>query len=132
MDRTTARAQAMKLIYEWEMDGDGGEATVIDLLEVTPGEEEYDYMQYLFRGVVDHTDRIDPLIRSFSKGWELERISRVDLAILRLAVFELLEKKVPAGVVINEAVELAKIYSGDKDAPFVNGILGNLSRNGGI
>lgn len=129
MDRKTARAQAMKLIYEWEMGGDGGEETKIELLELTPGESESDFMNGLVEGVQQNTQHIDEMLGQFVHGWSLDRVTRVDLAILRLAVYELLYKKTPEGVVINEAVELANRYSTDKAGAFINGVLGNLARS---
>lgn len=129
MDRKTARAQAMKLIYEWEMGGEGGEETRLELLELTPGESETDFMNRLVEGVQQNTPRIDEALAKFLRGWTLDRVTRVDLAILRLAAYELLFNVTPEGVVINEAVELANRYSTDKAGAFINGVLGNLARS---
>ena len=129
MDRTMARAHAMKLIYEWEMGGDGGEETRLNLLEVKPNERESDFMNRLFEGVVDNVDAIDGRLAPFLKGWTIDRVTRVDLAILRLAVHELMLGETPRSVVINEAVELANQYSTDKAGGFINGVLGNLGRS---
>ena len=129
MDRKTARAHAMKLIYEWEMGGDGGDDTRLGLLEVAPGERESEYMNGMFNGDVSRVEEIDAQISEFSRGWSLERITRVDLAILRLGTYELMLGKDPAGVVINEAVELANAFSTDKAGAFINGVLGNISRS---
>jgi N utilization substance protein B len=129
MDRKTARAHAMKLIYEWEMGGDGGEDTRIGLLDVRPDEREVEYMNRMYEGVVSNVNEIDGKISEFSRGWTLERITRVDLAILRLGTYELMLGKDPAGVVINEAVELANEFSTDKAGAFINGVLGNISRS---
>lgn len=128
MDRTLARAHAMKLIYEWEMGGEGGEATRLNLLEVTPGENEADYMNRMFDGVVENVGAIDSRLSPYLRGWTLERLTRVDLAILRLAVYELMLAQDPEGAIINEAVELANQYSTDKAGAFINGVLGNLLR----
>lgn len=129
MDRTVARAHAMKLIYEWEMGGDGGEDTRMNLLEVAPNEREADYMNRLFDGVTANALEIDARLSPYLKGWSIERLTRVDLAILRLAVYELTHEQTPRGVVINEAVELANQYSTDKAGGFINGVLGNLARD---
>ena len=129
MDRKTARAQAMKLIYEWEMGGDGGEETRFELLEVKPGEGGADFMNALVEGVQAHTAEIDGKLTAFVHGWSLDRVTRVDLAILRLATYELMYTKTAEGAVINEAVELANQYSTDKAGGFVNGVLGNLARS---
>ena len=89
MERRTARAHAMKLIYEWEMGGSGGEDTRLNLLGVQPDESEADYMNKLFEGVVANVESIDARIQEFARGWTLDRITRVDLAILRLGVYEM-------------------------------------------
>lgn len=123
-----ARAQAMKLIYEWEMGGDGGEETRLNLLEVRPDEREADYMNRMFEGVVANVKAIDEKLVPFLKGWTIDRVTRVDLAILRLAAYELMLDETPRSVVINEAVELANRYSTEKAGGFVNGVLGNLGR----
>lgn len=129
MNRVTARTHAMKLIYEWEMGGEGGEDTRIDLLGVQPGEEESAFMERMFSGVVENAAEIDRRIEENACGWKLERISRVDLAILRLATCELMHGKTPQAVVINEAVEMARQYSGEKSPQFVHGVLGSISRS---
>lgn len=128
MDRKIARAHAMKLIYEWEMGGDGGEDTRINLLGVEPTENEVDYMNRMVSGVISKAEELDEQISAHLRSWSIERITKVDLAILRLAAYELMLGEVPAGVAINEAVELANQYSTDKAGSFINGVLGSLSR----
>ena len=128
MDRKIARAHAMKLIYEWEMGGDGGEETRMNLLGVEPDETEAEYMNRMFEGVVVNEEKIDSQIAAHLRGWTIERLSRVDLAILRLGAYELMLGEIPAGIVINEAVELANQFSTDKAGAFINGVLGSLSR----
>ena len=119
----------MKLVYEWEMGGSGGEETKLNLLNVTPGEAGSDFMDAAFEGVRAHIDEIDDKLSAFLQGWTIERLMRVDLAILRLAVYELMYTRTPGSVVINEAIELADQYSTDKSGAFINGVLGNLSRS---
>ncbi len=128
MNRTMARAHAMQLIYESEMGGEGGEETRLNLLCVEPDESEADYMERMFKGVSDNLARIDADIAANLRGWTLERLSRVDLAILRLGAYELMLGEVTPGVAINEAVELANQYSTEKAGPFINGVLGSISR----
>ena len=128
MDRKIARAHAMKLIYEWEMGGDGGEETRINLLGVEPNENETDYMNRMVSGVISRAEELDQQISAHLRSWSIDRITKVDLAILRLAAYELMLGEVPAGVAINEAVELANQYSTDKAGSFINGVLGSLSR----
>ncbi len=83
----------------------------------------------LTEGVLAHTEEIDAQITEFSHKWSKDRLSRVALAILRLATYEMLwESSIPVSVSINEAVELAKRYGGDADASFINGVLGGIAR----
>lgn len=82
-----------------------------------------------FEQVLSHLEEIDKKIEEKSKGWVLSRIAKVDLTILRLAVFEMLyDEQVPSGVAINEAVELSKKYGTDKSYRFVNGILASIAK----
>lgn len=129
MDRKTARAQAMKLVYEWEMGGDGGDETRFELLELKPGEGESDFMNRLVEGVQGNVEAIDKSLAQYVRGWSLDRVTRVDLAILRIAAYELMFTNTASGVVINEAVELANRYSTDKAGSFINGVLGSLGRS---
>ena len=86
-------------------------------------------MNRMFDGVVANVEAIDARLKPFLRGWTIDRVTRVDLAILRLAAHELMLGQTPRGVVINEAVELANQYSTDKAGGFVNGVLGNLGRS---
>ena len=128
MDRTAARAAAMKLVFEWEMGGNGGEDTVFGLLEIPKDDAEIDYVDEVVEGVKARQAEIDEWIAQFADGWSLERMNRVDLAILRVAVFEILAGQVPEPVVVNEAVELSKQYSTERSPAFINGVLGSIRR----
>ena len=130
MDRRTARACAMKLVYEWLMGGDGGNDTLIGMLEIKPDEKESDFMTTLFEGVKTFKDELDAEIVDYlDPSWRLDRVSKVDYSILLVAVYELLHTSLSESIVINEAVELANIYSEDKAGAFVNGLLGSISRS---
>lgn len=86
-----------------------------------------DYARSIALGVEDKKDNLDGLIEKYSKGWKVKRLPKVNLAILRLAAYEILfVDDVPESVAINEAVELAKKYSGESDYSFINGVLGAL------
>ena len=88
------------------------------------------YEERLIKGVKEHKDEIDDIIEKNLKGWKKNRISKISLTILRMAVFELYYvKDVPQSVVINEAVELAKSYATAEDGSFVNGVLGSVVTN---
>ena len=90
-----------------------------------------DYAIECAKGVKEHQDKIDDLISSnLRSGWKINRISRVSLALMRVAVYEMLYvEEVPASVSINEAVELSKKYTVQDDAAFVNGVLGSVVKS---
>ena len=130
MDRTQARAAALQLLYEWAMGGDGGEDTCVGLLELDPQDKNTAYTLQLVQGVRENVKSLDAEIAPrLRQGWRLDRLSRVDLSILRLAVYEMTVEKLPAGIVINEAVELSKTFSTDEIGAFINGLLGSLARS---
>ena len=86
-----------------------------------------DYARSIALGVEEKKDNLDGLIEKYSKGWKVKRLPKVNLAILRLAAYEILfVDDVPESVAINEAVELAEKYSGESDYSFINGVLGAL------
>ena len=96
-----------------------------ELLNEVP---EIAYSITLVRGVQNNVEKIDALIEKYLKGWKLNRIVRLDLIIMRVAIFEMTspELEVPQTVALNEAIEIAKTYSDEKSAKFINGILSNL------
>jgi N utilization substance protein B len=96
----------------------------------TLDEEDLLYVSQMLDGVRAHTEEIDEFVSRYSKDWMIDRIARVDLSILRVAIYEMLYRKedVPTGAAINEAVELAKRYGGERSYAFVNGILGSVAK----
>jgi len=123
---TEALAQAKQWYYE-SIDS----LTDIDgFSELSRPKGKFDaYITRAIWGVLDKMQDIDGVIENFLREWEIERINRVDLAIMRLAIYEMLrELDVPLGVAANEAVQLAKEYGADESPAFVNGVLGNVAR----
>lgn len=93
-----------------------------------PSEEEQSYLTKRLYSVIEKLDEIDKILAEASSGWKLNRMGRVDLTILRLAVFEMrFDEEVPVKVAINEAVELAKTFGGDESPAFINGVLAKLA-----
>lgn len=93
-----------------------------------PSLEDYAYLTARFHSVVEHLDEIDTILSEASSGWKLNRMSKVDLTILRLAVFEMrFDEDIPVKVAINEAVEMAKRFGGDESPSFINGVLAKLA-----
>lgn len=129
MDRTEARAAALQLIYEKEMGGDGGIDTRTGLLEINEEDKNAKYVDELYETVQTNLGAIDEKIASYLRsGWRLDRISRVDLCILRLGAAEMMYLDTPAAVAINEAIELSRKFSTDEIGSFINGVLGSVSR----
>ena len=97
------------------------------LSDLQPTEQAY--MENKYDLVKEHLEEIDALLNEKSAGWKTKRMSKVDLNILRLAVYEMkYDEDVPVKVAINEAVEISKSFGGDDSASFVNGILGKIAR----
>lgn len=129
MNRSEKREQAFSLLFEREFFKEMPLEEIEEVFSenIAPLTE---YAKELFEGAVSHFDELDEIISQYSKDWKIHRIPKVNLSILRLALFEIIyEDDVPESVVINEAVELAKKYSGKEDSAYINGILGNYLRS---
>jgi len=124
-NRRDARERALALLYEAETRAITPQA-VLDSLPIKPDA----YTAVLVAGVEEQLGAIDEQIRTFAKGWNLERMPALDRAVLRLSIYELLSQpEVPTGVVIAEAVFLASAYSTDESGPFVNGLLSRIAKD---
>jgi len=131
MSRKIAREVAMKLAFCQLF---GGEDTYEDVLdksgiEEKPTAEDIAFAGQVVDGIDEHIREIDALISDLAIGWTIDRLPKVDLTILRVAIFEILYlKDMPYRVSINEAVELAKTFAGDQSPSYINGMLGTLVR----
>jgi N utilization substance protein B len=122
-ERSDARERALYLLYEAHSKGIDPVDT-IDLQVIEPDE----LTQELVRGVGEHLARLDELIDGRAEGWTLARMPVLDLNVMRLGTYELLERPhVPTAVVLNEAVELVKRFSTDDSGRFVNGVLAAIA-----
>ena len=93
------------------------------------GPDQQTYMENKYDRIQEHLEEIDRILNEKSTGWKTKRMSKVDLNILRLAVFEMKnDEDVPVKVAINEAVEISKVFGGEDSASFINGILGKVAR----
>lgn len=126
--RTKARKRAIDILFEADLRGADPVSTAADRL--TDVERPVQpYALTLIEGVASRAARIDELVTTYADGWTLQRMPGVDRAIIRTAVYELLwMDDVPDAVVIDEAVELAKMLSTDDSPKFINGLLGRLVR----
>lgn len=132
MGRKKARDNAFKCVYQLEFN-DKKNLDINKILDYCfednlNSEDEKEYIKNVLEGVVKNLDAIDSIILSNLKNWTISRISKIDIAILRLAIFELKfdEAKTPIKVVANEAVELAKIYGNNDSKSFVNGLIAKV------
>ena len=101
-----------------------------ELLE-DAADKDREYIQKKYEAVIAKMPEIDSLLNENAKGWKTTRMNKVDLSVLRLAVYEMKwDEDIPEGVAINEAVELAKRFGGENSGSFVNGILGKLAKQG--
>lgn len=133
--RHRSRARALQVLFLWDLrKQDIGEA-ISSFYETLGSEEEEphhtdsdEFMETLVRGAVENAASIDKIISDKSANWRLERMPAVDRNILRLAVYEMGDLKTPAAVVIDEALDLARQFSGDEAVAFINGVLDAVSR----
>lgn len=131
MGRSELREHIFKMIFGIEFsDTEHLEEQLALYLDQLTGvsEQNLDYMMKKAKAVTEHAEEIDTLINEHTTGWKTSRMNKVDLSILRLAVYEMKwDDEVPVKVAINEAVELAKRFSGDEGPAFINGVLGKLA-----
>ena len=119
----------MKRLYAETVGGTNSIEDALEQTERSMSEENKLFSDRLYDGVHTHLAEIDETIEAHAKDWSIQRIAKVDLSILRIAVYELLyEAGIPEGATVNEAVELAKLFGGDKSAAFINGILGAIAK----
>lgn len=128
MTRSEAREQAFILIFEKAFNTDVPLGELYELAVESEIAQQDAFTQALACGVCEKQAEIDSVIEKYSVGWKIARISKVALAVLRLAVYEILYTDVPVGVAINEAVELSKKYASKEDCSFVNGVLGSVAK----
>ena len=129
MGRKKARDNAFKCIYQLEFMDDKNVEKLLDYCydENQNTDNEKEYIQKVVNGVVENLSIIDDNILKNLKNWTINRIAKIDLAILRLAIYEILYlEDIPAKVSVNEAVEIAKEYGGTDSKSFVNGLLAKI------
>lgn len=134
MSRRTAREVAMKLAFCKLFGGESTYEEVLDKSDILeePSEDDRCFADAIVAGIHEKESEIDALIDEMAIGWSLKRIPKVDLSILRVAIYEILfVDDVPYRVSINEAVELAKVYAGDRSPSYINGMLGTLVKRFG-
>jgi N utilization substance protein B len=134
--RHRSRQRALQVLFLWDQRKQAIEEAISSFYETLDSEEDQpergepdEFMEELVRGASERAGDIDRRITEKSEHWRLERMPAVDRNILRLAVYEMSELQTPAPVVIDEALELARQFSGDESVSFINGILDAVHRD---
>ncbi len=134
MNRSAIRELAFKLIYSQEIQKDEDIDEQIELYlesnEIT-NENAIEYIKDVVKGIKENKEEIEKKIeKNLKADWKLERISKVDLSLLKLAIYEIKYKEIPYKIIINEAVELSKKYGEEQSKNFVNGMLASIVKEG--
>jgi N utilization substance protein B len=133
--RHRSRKRALQVLFEWDMRRESADRAISHYYESLYSEENEKqpkpdrFMEELVRGTVENVESIDKRIEAKAAHWRLERMAAVDRNILRLAIYEFGVKAVPAAIVIDEALELARQFSSDESLPFINGVLDAVNRD---
>lgn len=127
MNRRQARKQAFLLLFQYKFQPDDMELLLERFFEENNAADQRSYIEDVVKGVISKKEEIDNVINEFSKDWDVDRLSSVSLAVLRLGVYEIMYvDDIPSVVSVNEAVALAKEFEGEEAAPFINGIMGKI------
>jgi N utilization substance protein B len=125
MKRRTARERALQALFQIDVSNTDPASAIEHVLE---GESGDDYLTRLVLGVVEQKEEIDQLIKENLEKWSIDRLATVDRNLIRIAVFELKfnDNEVPENVILDEAIEIAKIYGDDQSSRFINGLLSKV------
>ncbi len=143
MSRHKARQKALERLFSREFHSENDiqysekeifekdTITASDLVESEKMTVDDDYGEYILQTVTAHKDELDGIIQTYAKGWDIARLNNTDKNIMRLALCELVypKEKMAPSIVLNEAIVLAKEYSDEKSARFINGVLGAYVRS---
>jgi transcription antitermination protein NusB len=125
MKRRTAREKALQALFQIDMSDIEPKEAIEHALDDSPSD---DYLEKLVFGVLEHQEEIDQSIKAQLEKWSLERLANVDRSLLRIAIFEMkyCSDEVPVNVILDEAIEIAKLYGDDQSSRFINGVLANI------
>lgn len=133
MGRRKSREAAMKLAFEMSINKINSEEIIESFKENSStdvNEIDMEYVERCIKGIEVNLDTIDEKIKKYLINWKIERLSKIDLAILRVCTYEIFyENEIPDKVSVNEAVELAKIYSDEKSSSFINGVVDKMIKS---
>jgi transcription antitermination protein NusB len=125
MKRHDARAKALQVLFQL----DSTELSIEEAIEHVLEEQKTDaFLEQLVRGTIEHKEQIDAALEEKLENWTLSRLPKIERTVLRLSVYELLYMQdAPQRVVLNEAIELSKVYGDEKSSKFVNGVLSKFT-----
>lgn len=127
MSRSLARENVFKLVFGYVFNKEKNEDQLSEVLEDEKNKQELGYIQEVYNGVIAHYDEFIFDIEKFSNSFKIDRVFKVDLAILLVALYEMKYiNSIPKKVSLNEALNLAKVYSTEKSSTYINGILSNF------
>lgn len=127
--RRECRAAAFQYLYAWSVNQPANLAEDLRLFfeHLEHPRDHYAFAEELIHGAIEHMEELDSHIKALAHNWEFDRVAKIDLAILRLAMFEMLHRKdIPPVVSINEAIDLSKLYSSLDAKRFINGVLDRM------
>ncbi|MFS0780992.1 transcription antitermination factor NusB [Bacillus sp. 1P06AnD] len=124
MKRRIAREKALQALFQIDLSKSDVEDAITAVLEESPRDE---YLDFLVKGTVDNLEKIDSIIKGNLENWTIERLGNIDRNLLRLSTFEMLKStEVPVNVVMDEGIEIAKMYGDDQSGKFVNAVLSKI------
>jgi N utilization substance protein B len=132
--RHRSRKRALQILFEWDMRREPADKAIAHYYDTLYSEESEKrpkpdkFMEELVLGTIAQSEDIDKIIQAKAEHWRLERMAVVDRNILRLAIFEMNQAAIPAPIVIDEALELARQFSNDEALSFINGVLDAVRR----
>lgn len=133
MNKSPIREETFKLLYSQEIQKEEKKSQIDLYLENNEITDKYDvqYLVNVTKGIQKKNEQLEEIIsQNLKKGWSISRISKIDIALLKLALYEIIYMETPYKIIITEIVELAKKYGEDTSSSFVNGIIGNIIQNG--
>ncbi len=130
-NRSELREKCMTILYQIEVYSKNKMKYEVDevIKEVT--DVDHEFVKEIVYGVITYKNEIDKIANKYLDGWTIDRLGNTDIAILRMGIFELLYTEIPPIVAINEAIELAKVYSDDSVRKMINGVLDKIYHNKG-
>lgn len=130
MSRKVAREETMKILFQMEINKDYSDDSMNTyIVEHEFTDDETQYINHAVGTITNNLGKINAIIGKHIKGWKIYRLAKVDLSVLRIAIYELkFREDIPIEVCINEAIEICKKYSTEESAKFVNGVLGSFVR----